>query len=266
MVKLQTLAPRVQTLLAAAPFRIWKLPSGEEWAASFRNGGGIRIRFHNLADFVLSADGAQVTCTPTPGASEATIEHLYFNQVLPLALSQLGKLAFHASAVEIAGGAVAFSATSGHGKSSIAAAFAADGSAFLTDDALALEQVNTSYEVQPSPPLLRLWADSQERLVSGEVKLAPAVSYTAKARLLAGEGLPHCDAPRRLLAAYFLGDGATSEVTLGRLSPAEGLIAWASHSFLLDVEDRKSHRGPLRPRRWACQQRAVLCARLSPPL
>jgi len=103
---------------------------------------------------------------------------------------------------------------------------------------LVLEQADASYEVQPSPPSLRLWADSQERLVSGEVKWAPAVSYTAKARPLAGEGLPHCDVPRQLLAAYFLGDGATSEVTFRRLSPGEGLIAWASHSFLLDVEDQ----------------------------
>ena len=238
LVKLQTFAPGAQTLLATAPFHIWELPNGEECATFFRSGGGILIRFPNLADFVLSADAVQVTCTPTPGVSDVTIEHLYLNQVLPLALSQLGKLVFHASAVEIAGGAVAFSATSGRGKSSIAAAFAADGSAFLTDDALALEQVDASYEVQPSPPSLRLWVDSQERLVSEEVKLAPSVSYTAKAQLLAGEGLPHCDAPRRLLAAYFLGDGATSEVTFRRLSPAEGLIAWAGHSFLLDVEDQ----------------------------
>jgi len=238
LVKLQTLAPRAQTLLAAVPFHTWDLPDGEEWAAFFRNGAGILIRFPNLADFVLSADATQVTCTPTPGVSDVTIEHLYLNQVLPLALGQLGKLVFHASAVEIAGGAAAFSATSGRGKSSIAAAFAADGSAFLTDDALVLEQVDASYEVQPSPPSLRLWVDSKERLVSEEVKLAPAVSYTPKARLLAGEGFPHCDVPRRLLAAYFLGDGATSEATFRRLSPAEGLIGWASHSFLLDIEDR----------------------------
>ena len=46
----------------------------------------------------------EVTCLPAPDVSEATTQHLYLNRVLPLVLSKLGKLVFHASAVEVAGG------------------------------------------------------------------------------------------------------------------------------------------------------------------
>ena len=235
---LTQLAPRAQTLRAIAPFHAWELPDGEPWANFYRFGDGILVRFPDYADFELSSDGRRVVCAATPGVSSATIEHLYFNQVLPLVLGRLGKLVFHASAVEIGGFAVAFAAPSGRGKSSLAAAFAADGNPFLTDDGLVLEPVEGGYEVQPSRPSLRLWEDSRERLVRADTSTAPAVSYTVKARLLAGEGLTHCDSPRRLLAAYVLGDRAVTEIVFRPLSSVEALIEWTKHSFMLDVQDQ----------------------------
>jgi hypothetical protein len=238
VVGLKRLAPRAQTPRAIAPFHAWELPEGEPWAAFYRLGDGTLIRFPNFADFELSSDGRRVVCAPAPDVSAVTIEHLYFNQVLPLVLGRLGKLVFHASAVEIGGFAVAFPAASGRGKSSLAAAFAADGNPFLTDDGLVLEPVEGGYEVQPSHPSLRLWEDSRKWLGT-ETSTAPAVSYTAKARLLADEGLTHCDSPRRLLAAYFLGDGAATDIVFRPLSAAKGLIEWAKHSFLLDVQDKE---------------------------
>ena len=64
------------------------------------------------------------------------------------------------------------------------------------------------------------------------------MDYTSKARLLAGPGIAHCDQPLPLATAYFLGDGSAGEISFRRLSPAQTLLAWARHSFLLDVEDR----------------------------
>ena len=52
------------------------------------------LRFFDLADFAVSSDGHHVTCVPVPDISEETVNHLYLNQVLPLALSMLGKLVF----------------------------------------------------------------------------------------------------------------------------------------------------------------------------
>jgi hypothetical protein len=176
---------------------------------------------------------------PAPHISQATTEHLYLNQILPLALSKLGKLVFHASAVELAGGAIAFLAASGRGKSTLAASFAANGHRFLTDDCLVLEKEERQYLVRPSHPSVRLWEDSEERLFSGKATTAPPLDYTSKARVLAGPRTPHCDQPRRLISAYFLGDNCCAEdIALERLTGAETLIEWAKNSFLLDVDDK----------------------------
>ena len=139
MVIFHVAVARCQAPLGIQPFHAWGLPDGTPWTEFYRLGGGYLLRFPELADFQVSADGLEVTCFPAPEVSEATSQHLYLNQVLPLVLSKLGKLVFHASAVEVAGGAIAFAAESGRGKSTLAASFAVSGFRFLTDDGLVVE-------------------------------------------------------------------------------------------------------------------------------
>jgi hypothetical protein len=238
VVKLTNDVPRVQPAFATEPFHRWDLPDGTPWARFYRTPAGCLVRFPDLADFEVSADGQDVSCVRVPGVSDATTEHLYLHQVLPLALSKRGQLVFHGSAVEIKDGAIAFIGESGRGKSTLAAAFATNGHRFLTDDGLVLEPADGIYQALPSHPSLRLWEDSHEKLLESGIEPAPALDYTSKARFLAGTALTHCDAPRPLRTAYFLGDGTTPEMTVRRLTAAETVIAWAKHSFLLDVEDR----------------------------
>ena len=232
------LTPRAQAPCAAVPFHTWDLPEVlQVWAAFYRTPSGFLIRFSDLADFEVSVDGSCVTCSPAPDVPDATTEHLYVNQVLPLALSKLGKLVFHGSAVEIGADSIAFVSVSGRGKSTLAAGFAVRGHRFLTDDGLIVEPVDGVYQVLPSHPSLRLWHDSQERLLRGDVETAPALAYASKVRFIAGTRLTHCDEPRPLRTAYFLGNGSATEITFRRLTEVETLLAWARHSFLLDVED-----------------------------
>jgi hypothetical protein len=236
-VRLLKLAARPQVLCASTPFYGWDFPDGTKWAAFYRHPTGILVRFYDLADFELPADGAIVLCAPALGVSDATVEHLFLNQVLPLALSRLGKLVFHASAVAVDGGAVSFSAETGRGKSTLAAAFAADGAPFLTDDGLVLDAEEDGYVVQPSHPSVRLWGDSEKQILGGRARAAPAANYTPKARLLAGGVLPHCGESKPLVAAYFLGDGSAESIAFRRLTPAQALVEWAKNSFLFDIED-----------------------------
>ncbi|MBK8358824.1 MAG: hypothetical protein IPL15_07500 [Comamonadaceae bacterium] len=139
--------------------------------------------------------------------TSATVEHLYLNQVLPLALSRQGKLVLHGSAVDIGGQGVAFLGESGRGKSTLAASFATEGTRFLTDDGLLLEWVSDQCMILPSHPSIRLWEDSQDALVSDSATVAPAVSFTTKSRFLAGPGIPFCDEAWPLQRVFFLGDG-----------------------------------------------------------
>ena len=221
-----------------APFHQWSFPDGTLWTQFIRQGGGYLLRFPGLADFEVSADGANVQGFPAPGVTTPTVEHLYLNQVLPLALSRQGKLVLHGSAVDIGGQGVAFLGESGRGKSTLAASFATEGTRFLTDDGLLLEWVGEACMIIPSHPSIRLWQDSQEALMHAGTAMAPLVSFTSKARFLAGQGIPFCDESRPLRRVFFLGDGASETPTIEALRPAEALIELVKHSFLLDIEAR----------------------------
>ncbi len=238
MTDLRLLSPRAQARIDGAPFHTWAFSDGTPWTEFYRANDGYLLRFPDLADFQVPADGVDVICMPVPDTSEATSQHLYLNQVLPLVLSKLGKLVFHASAVEVADGAVAFAAESGRGKSTLAANFAVSGFRFLTDDGLVVENTDQGFDVLPSHPSIRLWADSEEALIVPGAKMAPGLSFTSKSRFLAGDEVRFCDQPRPLRRVYFLGDGSASTPTFQRLSPAEALVEWVKHSFLLDVEEK----------------------------
>ncbi|HXF17406.1 MAG TPA: hypothetical protein VN496_10400, partial [Burkholderiales bacterium] len=98
---------RAQPAMDIAPFHEWSFPDGALWTQFYRTKEGYLLRFPGLADFQVSADDLAVTCHPAPEATGETSRHLYLNQVLPLVLSKLGKLVFHASAIEVENGAVA---------------------------------------------------------------------------------------------------------------------------------------------------------------
>ena len=231
-------AARDQEPTPAAPFHLWTSPDGTPWTEFHREGGGYRVRFPDLADFLISADAGTVAWYPAPDVAEATVEHLYLNQVLPLMLSKQGRLVFHGAAVEIGAGAVAFLAETGRGKSTLAASFALNGHRFLTDDGLLLGETAAGFDVQPSHPSIRLWEDSETALVGARGRKAPPVDYTPKARFLADAELRYCDRPRLLLRAYFLGEGEVDEPCIVPLEPAEAVMHWVRHSLLLDVEEQ----------------------------
>ncbi len=155
-----------------------------------------------------------------------TVEHLYINQLVPLALSRQGRPAFHASVVTVPGGAVAFLGKTGMGKSTLAASFALGDAAFLTDDALLIEETDDGCRALPSHASLRLWEDSVDALIDDDKPQADPISYSNKARLLAGDALTYSDEPQPLLAAYVLeqrGHRDRSYPRTDRAGPLHGL-------------------------------------------
>lgn len=229
---------RPQAPPRAALLHQWSLPDGTLWTGFYRMETAYLLRFPGLADFQLAKDGGRMRCWPAPGIRAATVQHLYLNQALPLALARQGKLVFHASAVEVGGEAVAFVGASGRGKSTLAASFASAGFRFLTDDGLVVEAAGGGHRVVPSHPSIRLWDDSREALLGGGGLSAPPLPFTSKARLLAGGGVAFCAQPRRLRRVYFLCAGDAQALVFGRMGPGEALVELVRHSFLLDIEER----------------------------
>lgn len=238
-VHLQRHGERTQQALDS-PFHQWRLPDGTPWATFHRAAASYVLRFPGLADFEVANDGAQVHCWPAPGTDEATTEHLYLNQVLPLALSRQGELVLHASAVETGAGCVAFLGPTGRGKSTLAASFAAQGHRFLTDDGLRLRWEGDRLQALPSHPSIRLWQDSHAALLAEGGVVAPAVAYTRKARVLAGPALPFCTASRPLVACYFLAEATEGEVSITPERPASAFLELVRNSFLLDISEQQA--------------------------
>ena len=235
-----TLKPsRPQANLDSTPFHYYEFDDGTIWTEFYRSAEGYLLRFPGLADFGVSSSGDEVTAHPAEGGDDATVEHLYINQIVPLALSRQGCPAFHASVVTVPGGAVAFLGNSGMGKSTLAASFALEDAAFLTDDSLLIEETDGGCNALPSHASLRLWEDSVEALVSDDNPTAGAISYSSKARLLAGDALRHTNDPQPLLAAYLLEREERPDVSIRPLTGQDRHLAWLSNSFLLDIEDRE---------------------------
>lgn len=239
MVAMEVRAEQVQQATDDLQFHEWTLSDGRLWAQFHRTADGFLVRFPHFADYQLDATANVVRCLPVPGASSETIWHLFHNQVLPLALSHQGNLVFHASAVQIAEGAVAFLGESGKGKSTLAASFASNGFPFLTDDGLLVRPSSEGgWRATPSQPSIRLWEDSQHALVGADAPAAPALEFTSKGRFLSSDVLVHRDQPCRLKCIYVLGDGSATEPTIETLTPSNALIELVKHSFLLDIDER----------------------------
>jgi hypothetical protein len=233
-IRLRREKPRAQAPVAAREIQQWTFPGGEAWARFHRTRSGYLVRFPGWADFAISADGARVASRPVPGVSAGTIEHIFRNQVVPLALSRAGHLVIHASAVEIGGSALAFVGESGRGKSTLAAAFAAGGGAFIADDGLLLERRGEALWAVPGPDSLRLWPDSCRALLPRH--RADAAPYSAKRHLRASPALAHRGEPLPLRRLYFLG-AAAARISIRPLPPSVALIELVRHSFVIDVED-----------------------------
>ena len=237
MIRYTVMPEREQASIKSTPFHRYVLDDDTVWSEFYHSGDGYLLRFPKLADFEVSADGTNVIAHPVTDVDDATVEHLYINQLVPLALSRQGKPAFHASVVTVPGGAVAFLGKTGMGKSTLAASFALRDAAFLTDDALLIEESGGQCFAEPSHASLRLWEDSVEALIAPDTAKAAAISFSTKARLLAGNTLTYVEERQPLLAAFVLNWDDAETITIDELAGLDRYMAWLENSFLLDIED-----------------------------
>jgi hypothetical protein len=162
--------------------------------------GRYRVSAPGFGRHLVSPRGDQI-CSALPTGPGRRWQRLFFAQVLPLAATLQGLDLFHASAVAHAGRAVAFSAPSGTGKTSIAAHLVADGFEFVTDDVLALEISDGTVTAHPGPGFLGV-AEVEVRKLSreGRRRLGPRIGRGDKAYF----GVTPVAAPVPLAAVCFL--------------------------------------------------------------
>jgi len=228
---------REQADLAEPAFASWHDGDGETAATFHRLPRGYLVRFLDRADFAILPEEGLVTCWPAPDTSASYARDLYLNQIMPIILGHRGETVIHASAVKIAGRAAAFVASTGCGKSTLAAAFARAGTPFLSDDGVLLTPENGRYLASPNRPSFRLYRDSQAAVIRGEA--VAEAGEDEKTRVAADETLPFQNEPVPLGAMYFLGPGDTDRPTITPLPTRQALAKLMNHSFFLDAADRE---------------------------
>lgn len=233
---MQWTSPLSASCLSSMPYTTWVTCEGSVWLECYRQNDLVILRFINFADFHLSPPDLTVTCHPCPGVDAATVDHLFRNQVTPLLLNARGERVFHGAAVTVRGGVIAFLGRTGLGKSTLATAFARHGYPFLSDDVVQIGTASDGFPVQPADASVRLWGESRDWFFDSTRSTAPAVSYTRKSRLPAGDDLPHATTSQPLRAAFILTDDDARLPTITPLSGQAAHLAWVQHSFLLEPD------------------------------
>lgn len=237
------LAPQPQRPLPDTPYDRWLSPDGDETAQFHRTTTGYRVRFPDMADFLIDA-GSLAVEIPVSGEKQDHALVLFQNSIEPMLSNHRGHLHMHGSAVRCGTGAIGFLGLSRSGKTTLAAAFARAGHPFLTEDVLSIKHGPEGHTALPSRPVLRLFDDSAARLLSR----GPAPDEEAKLTIPAGSDFPHWPEPCQLSALFLLGPGESKTTSIEAMQAAEALTNLMRHSFILDVDDRprlKAHFGRL---------------------
>lgn len=206
-------------LRCAAIAEAWDDPTPE--GRTFRQtDSGILLTWHDFARFLVR-DGSEVTVEIAPGNRDMSIvRHLILGPVCGVLNYQRGLAIFHASAVALAEGGVAFMGDKGFGKSTQAAAFTQRGGTLITDDLLALRPEGRQLWAMPGVPFLKLWPESVAMLGQDPQSLPQVKDNLEKRALNMGDAVIQSPVPLR--AIVLLGHG--TEVSLERLPPRSAFL------------------------------------------
>lgn len=225
--------------IAGEPFDVWREDDGEASTMFHRTPSGFLLRFLEGGDYEIDLGARSVTCTPLPDVPADYISNIFSNQILPLLWTYEDSPVLHASCVVINDGAYGFLGRSGRGKSTLAAAFARYGHAFLTDDGMVIDRDGDCVRVRPYLPSIRLLPDSQGALFGKDgVQTCGDDEWMPKARITASANVPHADVPVPLRAIYVLEEPQADQPVFAPLTASAGLDALLKNSFLLDSHDK----------------------------
>ena len=184
--------------------------------------------------------GNQIVVNPVPGVDERVLRPFILGPVLAALLEQRGRLVLHASAVNVAGGAVAFLGESGRGKSTIAAALHARGYGTVADDVVAVGLDSDHPMVFPGFPRLKLWPESIASLGEWPEALPRVLPHLEKRSRCVARGFSLASLPLRCI--YVLAEGEIQKIET--LRPMKVLVELARHSYgaqLLQIVNTPSH-------------------------
>lgn len=244
-------ALRVQALPAQAviadplrEIRRWDTADGRTVRIAAITSAGYLLRFPGNADFLISQDCSEIRYRCQQADGGPGFRHALLDQVIPRVLAQAGRLIIHCSAVATPSGALSLVGASGRGKSTLAAAFHAQGTPLLADDSLLLTAESAGVFGTPAYPGVRLWPEVANRLNDSIASQAPLGYVADKLRCeLDGMGRSETLAgplPIRAILSLrrWRPQDRNARVRLSRLPSAVAATELMENAFLFDIGDR----------------------------
>ena len=204
--------------------------------ASARAADGSRwLRYSEGAVFRIDAAATRVDVWWQAPLTDLDAVTYLLGPVLAFVLRLHGRVPLHASGVAVDGRAVLFAGDAGAGKSTTAAALAAQAFPLLSDDVLPLADGDGDSGVSawPGYPRLSLCADAAKALFSQRGDLpAFSASYPKQYLDLEAAGLAFQRTPLSIGEVFVLaGEAAGTGPSIRSLGPREGLVALLRHTY-----------------------------------
>lgn len=223
-------------------------PDPENWCERLTLPDGSEyLRWPHLFEFLVSSDGRRIAYNPLSKLSMLAFETYLLGMVLSYALLKLGYEVLHATAVVVDGEALALLGPSGHGKSTLAAAFLNAGYPVLTDDLLVVMETRDRILIPPGIPRIKLFRETAAQLLPFPFDGAPMNPLTDKLVIPLNDQYVW-KTPAPLRAVYGLPDPWAAHPESGiriRQMPAKAafikLLAGAFNTSVSDPERLKRH-------------------------
>lgn len=143
------------------------------------NSDNVWIDIPHIARFLVTG-GDTVLVEPYADARDEDIVLYLMGSVMAAVLNLRKHLALHATAMEIDGRAILVAGHSGAGKSTTAAALAANGHCLIAEDLTVIDEAGRAV---PGLPQIKLWSDAIKKLQIGEEDLSRIRMQVSKFRV-----------------------------------------------------------------------------------
>lgn len=155
---------------------------GEARFRTYEGPHGVQFLVGGIGRFWVEPNGASIAYELEPGCPYEDARHVLTGPVIGMAMQLAGYVLLHASGLVADGRAVAMSAPSGLGKSTLCATFGRAGYPLIADDMLVLDPAN-GLAARAYLPQIKLWDDSVAAFGEVPEGFDPVLSWVEKRRV-----------------------------------------------------------------------------------